>query len=444
MHDGLAGVATPTIAHLGVGAFHRAHQAWYTHRAAAAGERWKIAAFTGRSAAQARLLQARGGRFTLLTRGAEGDEFSQVDSIRAVHDGSDRRAWERVLADPATQVLTLTITEAGYGLDARGQLDIAAPAVAADLRRATADPDAPIVSAPVRLAVGLAARRAAGAGPLTLVSCDNLRGNGEVTRSVVLAAALAIDPALAGWVDANAVFLSSMVDRITPRTTIDDIDEVERETGIRDEGTVVTEPFSEWVIEDRFAGSRPAWDQVGVRFTDDLAPFEERKLRILNGAHSLLAYQGLLRGFDEVAGAFADPALRMLVEEYWEAASASCALPADELAEAVSATRARFANPRIRHRLAQIATDGAHKLPQRVVPVLEHATRAGAGASAAASAIAAWAVAGAHAGSEIDALLAGVADAAAARAMRAAIDRELRRLEDDPIGVSSRADAVRS
>lgn len=444
MHDGHPRVATPTIAHLGVGAFHRAHQAWYTHRASAAGERWEIAAFTGRSAEQARLLQARGGRFTLLTRGAVGDEFSQIDSIRAVHDGSDRTNWERALADPATQLVTLTITEAGYGLDARGRLDTAAPAVAADLRRATADPDAPLVTAPVRLAAGLAARRASGAGALTIVSCDNLNGNGEVTRAVVLAAARAIDPALADWIDDNTAFLSSMVDRITPRTTIDDIDEVERETGIRDEGTVVTEPFSEWVIEDRFAGARPAWDRVGVRLTGDLAPFEERKLRILNGAHSLLAYQGLLRGFDDVAGAFADPALRALVEEYWEAASASCALPDDELAEAVAATRARFANPRIRHRLAQIAMDGAHKLPQRVVPVLEHSTHAGAGAPAAASAIAAWAVYGAHAGAEIDALLAGVSDAAAARAMRASIDRELRRLEGDPIGVSSRADAVRS
>ncbi len=443
MHDGHPEAETPTVAHLGVGAFHRAHQAWYTHRAAPAGERWTIAAFTGRSAEQARLLKARGGRYTLLTRGADGDAFTQIDSIRSVHDGADREAWEAALADPGTQVLTLTITEAGYVLDTRGRLDTAAPAVAADLRHA-ADPEAPIATAPVRLALGLAARRASAAGPLTVISCDNLGGNGAVARSVVLAAALALDPPLARWIEQNVAFLSSMVDRITPRTTAADIDEVERATGIRDEGTVVTEPFSEWVIEEGFAGPHPDWASTGVRFTADLAPYERRKLRILNGAHSLLAYQGLLRGVDDVAGAFGDPAHRALVEEYWEAAAASCDLPAAELAEAIAATRTRFANPRIRHLLAQIAMDGAHKLPQRIVPVLAHAVRSGGAVSAPASAIAAWAVAGGHSEVEVDALLAGVHESGVTRAMRAAIGREIRRLDADPIGAVPRAEAVRS
>lgn len=229
-----------------------------------------------------------------------------------------------------------------------------------------------------------------------------------------------------------------MVDRITPRTTPADIDEVERRTGIRDEGTVVAEPFSEWIIEEPspagFAGPRPAWAQVGVRFESDLAGFEERKLRILNGAHSLLAYQGLRRGFDDVATAFADPALRDLVEEYWVEAAASCRLPPSEIAAAVAATRERFANARIGHTLAQIAMDGAHKLPHRIVPVLAHAVRAGGEASAPASAIAAWAVRSGQGDDAVDRLLDGVADSAVLPAMRAAIARGIRRLESDPVG----------
>lgn len=403
----------PTIAHLGVGAFHRAHQAWYTDRAGAVGEPWRIAAFTGRSATQARLLEARGGTYTLITRAVDGDEISEVRSIRSVHDGADAHAWQTTMADPGTHILTLTITEAGY------RDGIAA----------------------TRIARALQARRTAGGGALTVISCDNLSDNGGITRAVVFDAAMAIDHRLADWIDDNVVFLSSMVDRITPRTTDADIDEVERITGLRDHGTVVTEPFSEWVIEEGFVGPRPAWDQVGVRTTRDLAPFEQRKLRILNGAHSLLAYHGLLRGFDDVAGAFADPELRELVEDYWQSAAASCELPRGEIDEAIAATRARFANPRIRHQLAQIALDGAHKLPVRIVPVLANALATGDRGDAAASAIAAWAMHDGRSSDEIAQVL-GDADAAA-RAMRTAVDREIRRLEDSTVR-AARGVAVRS
>jgi fructuronate reductase len=402
----------PTIAHLGVGAFHRAHQAWYTDRAAAVGEPWRIAAFTGRSATQARLLEARGGRYTLITRGADGDAISEVRSIRSVHDGADAHAWQTTVAEPDTRILTLTITEAGY-------------------RDGTAA---------TRIARGLQARRSAGGEPLTVISCDNLSDNGGVTRSVVFDAAMAIDHRLADWIDDNVVFLSSMVDRITPRTTDADIDAVERATGIRDHGTVVTEPFSEWAIEEGFAGPRPAWDRVGVRTVCDLGRFEQRKLRILNGAHSLLAYRGLLRGFDDVASAFADPELREIVEDYWQSAAASCELPRAEIEEAIAATRTRFANPRIRHRLAQIAMDGAHKLPVRIVPVLAHALASGDRADAAASAIAAWAVHGGRSSQEIDQVL---GEDTAARAMRTAVDRGIRRLEGSTTR-AARGDAVRS
>lgn len=432
--------AGSTIVHMGVGAFHRAHQAWYLHRASTPTDPWSIVAFTGRSPEQARLLQASGGHYTVITRGARGDEVAPVTSIRSAHDGGDRRTWEAAVADPSTHMVTLTITEAGYRIDAQGRLDAADAAVVADLRAALSRSDAAITTAPVRLALGLAARRRSAAGPLTVISCDNLPRNGEITRTVTLSAAARLDPSLPDWIDANVVFRSSMVDRITPRTRPEDIDELERATGIRDEAAVVTEPFSEWIIEQGFAGPAPDWERVGVRLATDLAPYEQRKLRILNGAHSLLAYRGLLAGHELVAGAFADPALRDEVEEYWLAAAASCDLPAEEIAEAVEATRQRFANPRIRHALAQIALDGPHKLRHRILPVLEHALRSGMPTSAPASAIAAWILVEDPARSRLPDLLAGVTDADIADAMRAAIGREIRRLGEmtaDAVPVSA-------
>lgn len=430
-----------TIVHLGVGAFHRAHQAWYTHRASTSDDPWSIVAFTGRSPEQARLLQASGGSYTLITRGADGDRFERIDSIRSAHDGADRPAWEQAVAAPGTRLITLTVTEAGYRADAHGNLDLADAAVVADLRAARSGADAALATAPVRLASGLAARRSADVGPLTVISCDNLPGNGAITRAVVLQAAAELDPALPAWIDANVGFRSSMVDRITPRTVPADIDAVERATGIRDEAAVVTEPFSEWIIERGFTG--PDWERAGVRLTDDLAPYEERKLRILNGAHSLLAYRGLLAGHEHVADAFADPAVREQVEEYWGAAADSCSLPRHELDEAVDATRGRFANPRIRHALAQIALDGEIKLRHRVVPVLAHAVRTVGSASAPASAIAAWMRWSGASGHALDGLLTGH-DADVAAAMRAAIEREIRRLGEMSAGAVPRAGAVRS
>lgn len=423
-----------TIVHMGVGAFHRAHQAWYTDRASTPADLWSIVAFTGRSPEQARLLQASGGRYTLITRGADGDELAPVTSIRSAHDGGDRGAWEAAIAAPDTHVVTLTITEAGYRIDAKGRLDTADADVAADLRTVLGEADAAISTAPVRLALGLAARRRSGAGPLTVISCDNLPHNGEITRTVTLSAASRIDPTLPDWIDAHVAFRSSMVDRITPRTRRQDIDELERATGIRDEAAVVTEPFSEWIIEQGFAGPTPDWERVGARTTADLAPYEQRKLRILNGAHSLLAYRGLLARHELVADAFADPALRDEVEEYWLAAADSCMLPAAELAQAVEATRQRFANPRIRHSLAQIALDGPHKLRHRVLPVLEHALRAGASTSAPASAIAAWVLTDAPTAALVQDLFSGVTDAGVVGAMRASMDREIRRLGEMSVG----------
>ncbi|MFC4138463.1 MULTISPECIES: mannitol dehydrogenase family protein [unclassified Microbacterium] len=428
----------PTVVHMGVGAFHRAHQAWYTHRARTDEDPWGIVAFTGRSPAQARLLQASGCRYTLITRDTGGDTFSEIRSIRAAHDGADRTAWEGALAHPRTHVVTMTITESGYRTDRHGRLDLTDAHVAADLRAVRTGAAAPITTAPVRLAVGLDARRRAGGGPLTVISCDNLSGNGDVARSVVLAAATEIDPALPGWIDENVAFRSSMVDRITPRTRPQDIDDVERMTGIRDEAAVVAEPFSEWVIEEGFAAPAPDWPSAGVRLAADLAPFEQRKLRILNGAHSLLAYRGLLAGHRDVAAAFADPAIRDTVEAYWRVAGPSCRLAGDEVADSIAATRARFANPRIRHELTQIAADGERKLRERILPVLAHAIDAGDDTGAPATAVAAWLMTQERHPDALDDLLSGVTDAGMSDAMSAAIRLGIRRLGDMPVGAAAR------
>ncbi|AOX65019.1 hypothetical protein BJK06_03885 [Curtobacterium sp. BH-2-1-1] len=355
----------PGIVHLGVGAFARAHLAWYT--AHADGEPWGITAFTGRSPDTADALDAQGCRYTLVTRAASGDDAEVVDTIVAAHPGSDSSTWRHVVASPATTVVTLTVTEQGY----RSGSDV-----------------------PARLVEGLEARRAAGSGRIALISLDNLTHNGDVLRDAVTSAVS--DPALQDWVDANVSFPSSMVDRITPATTDDDVAALAELPGALDGDRVpvVTEPFAEWVLEDGFAGiDRPAWETADVRIVDDVTPYEQRKLWLLNGSHSLLAYLGLQLGHDTVASAMGDPVCRAAVEQLWDEAALELPLPEAEVAAARDALVDRFANPRIRHTLRQIAAGGSEKLPVRVVDVLRHRLdrdpSAGIGPGAA-TAIAAW------------------------------------------------------
>ena len=353
------------IAHLGVGAFARAHLAWYTQRAE--GEPWGITAFTGRSPAAAEALAAQDCRYTLVTRGASGDEARVVDTIVAAHPGSDEAAWRRVVASPETTIVTLTVTEAGY----RSGSDV-----------------------PARLVDGLAARRDAGAGRIALVSLDNLTHNGEVLRTAVLDAV--DDDGLRAWIEETVAFPSSMVDRITPATTDEDVAGLAYLPGALpgDRVPVVTEPFAEWVLEDAFDGvDRPAWESAGVRLVDDVTPYEQRKLWLLNGAHSLLASLGLRLGHETVASAMDDPRCRDAVEQLWDEAAAELPLPPDEVTAARAALVDRFANPRIRHTLGQIASGGSEKLPVRVVDVVRRrlARDPGAGIGpGAATAIAAW------------------------------------------------------
>jgi fructuronate reductase len=341
----------PRIVHLGLGVFHRAHEAWYTQ----ADPEWGIAAFTGRTPDAARRLAAQDCRYTVIERAAAGDTAELVDAIVEAHDGADAAAWRALVSNEFTAIVSLTVTEAGYTVDP-GDIEL----LSRDDGSAARTPAGRIVD-------GLRARARSGAGPISVVSCDNLPRNGEVTRRAALGVALAVDPSLADWIDTNVSFVSTMVDRITPATEPDDLAVASALTGIDDAAPVVTEQFTEWVLAGEFWAGRPRWERRGARFVDDISPFETRKLWLLNAGHSLLAYHGLLLGHQTIADAVGEDAIVAELEALWDEAAVVIDLPGDELTASRAALRDRFDNPRIRHRLAQIAIDGSLKLPHRII-----------------------------------------------------------------------------
>ena len=364
------------LVHLGLGNFFRAHQAWYTDRAPDAGE-WGIAAFTGRRAELADALTAQDGLYTLITRAADEDRFDVVSSISGAYPGPDHEAWLGRLASPEVRAVTITVTEAGYLRGADGGLDRDWPQVQADVGALRQDRSAPVGTAPARLVAGLAARRHAQAGPLALVPCDNLPGNGAVVGRVVRDLADLVDPTLADWIAGSVSYVTTMVDRITPRTSPEDLETVKRATGLEDRCPVATEPFSEWVLSGAFPGGRPAWEDAGATIADDIEPYEHRKLWLLNGGHSLLAYAGSALGHQTVADAVADDTCRGWLEEWWSEASRHLPFPERDLGAYRAALLRRFANPRMHHRLDQIAADGSQKLPVRILPTLRLERAAG-------------------------------------------------------------------
>ncbi|MDR7084229.1 fructuronate reductase [Arthrobacter ginsengisoli] len=376
------------IVHLGLGAFHRSHQAWYTHQAGDAAD-WGIASFTGRRPDAALALAEQDGLYTVVERADSGDSFAVVSSIVEAVDGADMQRLAALVAAPATAVISLTITEAAYRLGTDGHLDSTAPDVAADLALLASGSGSP--TTPLgRLVLALAARRAAVAGPLAVVCCDNLSNNGTVAHNAVVGLAGAWDADLAGWIDANVSFVSTSVDRITPRTTDADVAAVQAACGYRDTSPVVAEPFSNWVLSGDFPAGRPRWEDAGAVFVADIEPYENRKLWLLNGAHSLLAYAGQLRGHTTVAQALADPLCLRAVESFWDEAEANLSGADLQIPAYRAALLARFSNARIAHHLAQIAMDGSTKLRMRAVPVLRAERAAGRSGAAAALMIAAW------------------------------------------------------
>lgn len=377
------------IVHLGLGNFFRAHQAWYTDRAPDADE-WGIAAFGGRSAGVGPELQRQDGLYTLVTVGPTANDYQVVSSVVATHNGSDVAALLGYFTDPEVDIVTLTVTEAGYLLNERGEVDLDHPDVASDLGVIEAGNLPAVRTTPGKLVAGLVSRRAAGAGPITLICCDNLPDNGSMLERVVRSLAQRAAPDLGDYLDESVAFITTMVDRITPRPTDATRQAVQDERGVDDPAALATEPFSEWVMAGDFAGPRPAWEAAGAEFVDDVVPHEQRKLWLLNGAHSLLAYGATLRGHQTVAEAIADPIVRGWVEEWWDVAERQ--LPLD--AAVVTAYRAklleRFSNPRMRDQLSRIAADGSQKMPIRIVPALTADRKDGNSPLGAERAVAAW------------------------------------------------------
>jgi fructuronate reductase len=414
---GVADAAPVRIVHIGVGNFHRAHQAWYTTHAPDAPD-WGIAGFDGRSGRVAAALGPQDGLYTLITRSPDGDTFELVTALAAVHAAGEHARYLDYLRRPAVAVLTMTVTEAGYLRRPDGHLDLDNAVVARDLAALREDTSAGVTSLPARLVAGLLARREAGTGAITLLSCDNLPHNGAVTKTVVHELAAEVDPSLIGWMDSHVDFATSMVDRITPGTTDEDRQIVAEACGYVDALPVATEPFSEWVVSGAFPAGRPRWDEAGVQLVDDVVPFEQRKLSLLNGAHSMLAYAGSVRTHTTIADAINDPHCLAWVNQFWDEASRHLALPADDVASYRSALLERFSNPRANDQLARIAADGSQKLVVRTVPTVRAERAAGRVPLGAATTLAAWVL-------HLRGLGAPVSDANAAAARQAANSGEL-------------------
>lgn len=390
------------LVHLGLGAFHRAHQAVFTEDAAAAsGEnRWGILGVTQRSARVVEQLAPQDGLYGVLTKGATETSLRLVGSLRDVaFPGTDTPRVLTAMSAPTTHVVTLTVTEKGYRRAADGRPDLADPDLAADLDALASElrggrTDTPARSPLGLLLRGLALRARHDAGNLTVVCCDNLADNGAVLAALVAATLDSVPHGerLRAWVETSVRFPGTMVDRIVPATTDAHRAEAQSLIGLSDAGLVVGEPFTQWVIQDTFAGPRPAWERVGATLTDDVAPYERAKLRVLNASHSTLAYLGALRGHATIAQAVADPALeatvRALVDD--DVLPTLVAPEGMDLAQYRDDVLARFANPNTGHTTVQVAMDGSQKLPQRLLGTVRDRLDSGAVPTAAAATVAAW------------------------------------------------------
>lgn len=361
------------IVHFGPGAFHRAHQASYIDTLLEHDPRWGIAAVALRSAGTVGALADQQGLYTVAIRDAEPG-YRVLGAHGAWYGPGDDAEVLAKLADPAVRLVTTTVTEKGYCLHADGTLDLAHPDIAHDLTGVAAP-----LSVVGWIVQGLAERRAAGLAPFTVMPCDNLADNGRKLRAALIAFAERRDPALAGWL-ADALHVpSTMVDSITPATDTALIVDVADALGVEDAIPVQRESFVQWVIEDVGLAGGPDLASAGAIVTGDVAGYERAKLRILNGAHSTLAYAGLLRGLSSVAEAMRDPVLATFIDSMirTDIAPMLPAVPGLDLDAYREAVLARFRNPGIVHRLEQIAQDGTQKLPYRLADTLDANRRAG-------------------------------------------------------------------
>lgn len=377
------------VVHLGIGAFHRAHQAVVFDDAIRSGDpRWGVLGASLRSPGVRDQLNPQDGLYTLVVRDGADEHLRIIGAGRGVVVGpEDPAALVQAMADADVHIITLTVTEKGYRLDpATGDLLMDDLDVAADLTDIAAPRTAPgfIVAA-------LQARKAAGLQPFTVISCDNLPNNGKRIRDGVLAMARQIEPALADWIEAEGAFPQTMIDRIVPATIPHDIVRLTALLGVEDRGMVKAEPFTQWVIEDWFAGERPDFASLGVQLTDAVEPWEDAKLRLLNGAHSAIAYLGALSGHEHVDEVVAVPGFRAYVEALWDEAETTLNPPPGlDIPAYREALMARFSNAALMHRTRQISIDGSQKLPQRLLAGAAERLAAGQGIDAMVLGVAAW------------------------------------------------------
>ncbi|EFC1526454.1 fructuronate reductase [Escherichia ruysiae] len=370
------------IVHLGCGAFHRAHQALYTHHLLESTDSdWGICEVNlmpGNDRVLIENLKKQQLLYTVAEKGAESTELKIIGSMKeALHPEIDGcEGILNAMARPQTAIVSLTVTEKGYCADAAsGQLDLNNPLIKHDLENPTAPK-----SAIGYIVEALRLRREKGLKAFTVMSCDNVRENGHVAKVAVLGLAQARDPQLAAWIEENVTFPCTMVDRIVPAATPETLQEIADQLGVYDPCAIACEPFRQWVIEDNFVNGRPDWDKVGAQFVADVVPFEMMKLRMLNGSHSFLAYLGYLGGYETIADTMTNPdyrkaAFALMMQE--QAPTLSMPEGTDLNAYATLLIE-RFSNPSLRHRTWQIAMDGSQKLPQRLLdPVRLHLKNGG-------------------------------------------------------------------
>jgi mannitol 2-dehydrogenase len=382
------------IVHFGLGGFSRAHLAMFLDRALSEGgsPEWALCG-VGLMPGDARMrdvLAAQDRLYTLVTRTPDGAAEARVIGSVAeyLYAPDDREAVIEKLASPEVRIASLTVTEAGYGVD-----DVTG---VFDLDRAGARADTAPGAAPTTvwafLAAGLARRRERGLPAFTVLSCDNIQGNGAVAREALVSFARAVDPELADWIAAEVAFPNSMVDRITPATTPADVEAVEALTGLRDAWPVSSEAFAQWVVEDRFSSGRPDLERVGVQFVDDVAPYEKMKLRLLNAAHQAMSYLGLLEGFGFVHEVVDDSEFAAFLAGYMreEAEPTLDPVPGIDLAAYQAELLARFSNRAIQDTLARQVVDGSDRIPKFLVPVITDRLAAGGSVARCALVLAAW------------------------------------------------------
>jgi len=353
------------IVHIGLGAFHKAHQAIYTDDAlAASGGDWRIIGVSLRSAEPAAELAPQNGLYTVIARDAAGSRARVIGAIAGAYClRTERRTVLDALCAQQTRIVSITVTEKGYGLDrATGGIDTTHPAIAADL----ATPETPQGLAGL-LVWALRQRNAAGVPPFTILSCDNLPENGPLTRGLIADFARHVAPDLVDHILTEVAFPSTMVDRITPARGPQTGALARQMTGHDDAAAIETEVFSQWVIEDHFPTGRPKWEAGAAIFVDDVRPYETMKLHMLNGAHSMLAYAGFLSGHRYVRDVMNDQGLAALVRRHLHAAAATLKpLPGVDFAGYTAELEERFRNPHLAHETYQIAMDGTEKMPQRI------------------------------------------------------------------------------